>query len=108
SLEKNRADKLQKVLTNSAEARKNNLGSRNQITSSQAVTGRELLLMDLRHSKQANTTKKPHRPGTRKAPAQPKSASKTKLKAAGHLSTSKTRKTQVVVDLEVDSEPAAL
>lgn len=100
-LEKTRADKLQQVLNDFAQAGKNNPRSRNQITSKQAVTGRELIQMDLSHVKQPTkpkrTTVKP-RPKT--APRSPKASQSKK----STLTITKGKGKQKAVVLEVVDE----
>lgn len=68
-LEQTRADSLQKTLDDFAQARKNNPRSRNQITSAQAITGKELLLLDLSHVKQPNSKRRTQQSRSKKAPA---------------------------------------
>lgn len=113
-LERSRADSLQKILNDSATARKNNPRSRNQITSQQAITGRELLLMDLTYVKPAASTKKPRAARSKPTSAVSKTVSKAAKTAprnkgskAKPSSSTRVKQTPVVVDLEGGSAASA-
>lgn len=107
-LAQTRADTLQKVLDNFAEARKNNPRSRNQITSGQAVTGRELLLMDLSHIKPPKPKRKPQQSQNKKAPAPLKKPAKGKARAIKAPPGKGRKKAAVVEVLDEDIGPVAL
>lgn len=104
-LEQTRANKLQKVLDDFAQARKNNPRSRNQITSKQAVTGRELLLMHLSHVKrpQVSTCKKAPQSEVKKNPKAPPKPSLSQTKASKGSSIKRSKKQAPVEPVDVDS-----